>query len=353
MHGELPVLLPCHGASKRGVHAEDVAEELAARGLAEVVDDIEAVVAAARAGRVALALDGCAASCQARLLDARSVKTLRSLNLTTPDGAEELSHVETVEELEAASGPVKRVRPQAPHSDAGPDGPRRAHSLDDYLLALDALTSPVGVCGALVDAPTLAAHVAQRLGVARPTAGEMLARLEEAGYVQRGAHKEVLLTPHGRAAADDTLRRHRILECFAASTLGYSVADSYERAREVAPGFDDEAVDRLWVSLGRPSRCPHGWPTDPALARRESRDLLALAAAPADAAVVVERLEESSRERLEAIAHAGLAVGTEVSRVAVNPSAELVELVVDGSRRLIGVGLAMSVFVRPAMAAAA
>ena len=185
---------------------------------------------------------------------------------------------------------------------------RRTRS-DDYLLALDSLTSPVVECGAVADAPTVAAHVAQVLGVSRPAAGEMLGRLEDAGFVSRGAHKDVLLTHDGRAAADWALRRQRILECFAVQTLGYGIGECYERAREIAEGFTDESLDRMWVVLERPDRCPHGWPVDAEQGRHESRGLLALSSAGAIAAVEVERVDETSRERLAMLLESGISPG--------------------------------------------
>lgn len=50
----VPVLLPCHGVAANGARVEGVARDLESRGLAEVIDDIEQVVAATRAGREVL-----------------------------------------------------------------------------------------------------------------------------------------------------------------------------------------------------------------------------------------------------------------------------------------------------------
>lgn len=336
---DVPVLLPCHGTAASGARAEDVARDLQGRGLAEVVEDIEQVVAATRAGREVLALDGCAASCQARLLDAHGLRTLRGLNLSEP-----LDEPDSVDALEAAAAPVRRTRRPpgvAPHT-AG----RRNHTLDDYLLAVDALTSPVVECGAVADAPTLTAHVAQILGVSRAAAGEMVARLEEEGLVQRAAHKDVLLTAEGRVAADRVLRAQRILECFVVTTLGYEVADCHDRARELAPGFGAEALDRVWEALGRPDRCPHGRPIDAEEARRSARELLALAAVKPGGEVTVDRLEEGNRERLQALADAGVRPGRVLADVSVNAAAGMVSFTVDGRDRAISSSLAGSVLVR-------
>ncbi|HUK45106.1 MAG TPA: iron dependent repressor, metal binding and dimerization domain protein [Gaiellaceae bacterium] len=345
----VPILLPCHGGSAQGVRADDVAAALETSGLAELVGDIEAIVAAAREGREVIALDGCSASCQARLLDAREVKTLRTLNLTDgPQSGEEVARSSSVEELEAASGPVKRSR-RAMMVLPGELSSRSTHSHEDYLLALDMLTSPVVECGALVDAPTFAAHVAHMLGVSRPAAGEMLGRLADAGYIRRGPHKDVLFTPEGRTAADAALRKQRILERFAFDTLGYGLDECYEQARGIAPSFTGDAPERVWAALGRPDRCPHGWPTDPERARQEARGLVSLAAAPPSTPVKVERVDETSRDRLRALLDSGVSPGGQLADVTVNEAAELVTFAGRGGRRSsISLALAGAVLVRAA-----
>jgi DtxR family Mn-dependent transcriptional regulator len=229
---------------------------------------------------------------------------------------------------------------------------RRSHSHEDYLLALDTLTSPVVECGAIVDSPTLAAHVAQILGISRPAAGETLARLEEEGFIRRGVHKDVLLTVPGRREADRILRKQRILECFAVETLGYPVDECFERAREISAGFDDDTLGRVWAALGRPVRCPHGWPVDPARSRIETRGLFALSAAHPEADVRVERLDEMSGERLRALLDAGIEPGRCLSAVSVNPAAGMVRFATATANepKAISLVLAGSVLVRAAAA---
>jgi hypothetical protein len=236
-----------------GVRVGDAAREMEGRGLVDVVDDLDAIMAAARTGRAIVALDGCAAGCQARWLDAQGVRSTSTLKLE-PAGAGGPG---------TAAMPQRRARPLPPV--APPAHPNRTNSLDDYLLAVDALTAPVVACGAVVDAPTLAAHVAQILGVSRPAAGEMIGRLEKEGLVFRGERKEVLLTPSGRTAADVLLRRQRILEHFVVETLGYDLADCHEEARGLAPGFDETPSS----GSGSRSKNPTAVPMDVRSTRRK------------------------------------------------------------------------------------
>ena len=135
----------------------------------------------------------------------------------------------------------------------------------------------------------------------------MLGRLEDAGYVRRGAYKDLLLTAEGRAAADRALRKQRILECFASTRSATGSTSATSRRGRSPPGSTPTPLERVWNALGRPASCPHGWPLDSERARHESRGLLALGAVPPATPVSVERLDESNRDRLRALLDSGIA----------------------------------------------
>ena len=338
--------LPCHGATADGIAGDSVADRLAERGVVELVEDVERLVAAARDGCEVIALDACATGCQARLLDASGVPSLRAVNLSDPRlGVDEVASAGSASELGAAASAVTHKRPSPPTGESGAS-PLSSHTLEDYLLAVDALTSPVGTCGVLVDAPTLAAHVAHLLGVTRVSAGAMLVRLEDAGLVHRSAHKDVLLTVEGRAVADAELAKQRVLECFVSQTLGYELHECHDRARQIAAGFDEQAVDRVRQAIGDPERCPHGWPIDADEARRDASGLVALSTVHAGCAAQVERLEETHRERLRVLCDSGIAPGSRLRDVVVNEAAELVTFAIGESTGVVSTRLAASALVR-------
>jgi len=199
------------------------------------------------------------------------------------------------------------------HGRPEPQRDGRAHTVDDYLLAIDAATSRVVECGAIVtEAPTLASHVSDELGVTRVSAGEMLRKLESGGLVHRGAGKELLLTAAGRSRADEAVRRQRLLEVLATDVLGYEPAECREPARALRSAFDDDAISRLEQRLGFPDRCPHGCPVDAARARQEALLLRALSSlSPGDRARV-SWLRESDAATLLTLAGHGIHPGIEL-----------------------------------------
>src|SRR5205823_13010148 len=93
--------------------------------------------------------------------------------------------------------------------------------------------------------PTLAKRVAEMLGVSRASAGEMLKRLEGEGLVERGEHKEAILTPSGRERAERVVRRHRLVERLLTDFMGYTAAEAHVYADEIGESFTDDMIERI------------------------------------------------------------------------------------------------------------
>src|SRR3954454_18060272 len=140
---------------------------------------------------------------------------------------------------------------------------QQGHSIDEYLETIYFLAFPIGEYQTSVPgSPTLASRVAEMLGVSRASAGEMLKRREAEGLVERGERKEAILTEAGRARAERVVRKHRIIERFLTDFMGYTAAESHVHADEMGDTFSDDMIARIEERLGRPDRCPHGWPVD-------------------------------------------------------------------------------------------
>src|SRR5881398_3118370 len=165
----------------------------------------------------------------------------------------------------------------------------QGHSVDEYLETIYFLAFPIGEYRPLSGgSPTLASRVAEMLGVSRASAGEMLKRLERDGLIERGEHKEALLTATGRKRAERVVRKHRIIERLLTDFMGYTAAEAHVQADLLGDTFTDEMVERL----GRPDRCPHGWPVDPAVEQAENQDLAALSELGAGTRATIVRLAE-------------------------------------------------------------
>jgi len=227
--------------------------------------------------------------------------------------------------------------------------PAAGHSVDEYLETIYFLAFPIGEYtphGA--GSPPLASRVAEMLHVSRASAGEMLKRLEAEGLIERGTKKEALLTESGRERAERVVRKHRIIERLLTDFMGYTAYESHERADELGDTFDDEMIERIDDKLGRPQRCPHGWPVDPDVEQAENAELTPLASLSAGTRATIVRLAEHDGDLLHWFYDQGLAPGAEIQLESAEPAAGQFTVRLNGSTRAVGEKAAAGLFVRRA-----
>jgi DtxR family Mn-dependent transcriptional regulator len=226
--------------------------------------------------------------------------------------------------------------------------PAAGHSVDEYLETIYFLAYPIGEYTPRgVGSPPLASRVAEMLQVSRASAGEMLKRLEAEGLIERGPRKEVLLTETGLERAERVVRKHRIIERLLTDFMGYTGYEAHERADELGDTFDDEMVARMHEKLGRPERCPHGWPVDPDIEQAENAELTPLATLSAGAGATIVRLAEHDGELLHWFYDQELVPGTELVVEKANPAADQFVVRVGADKRAISEKAAAGLFVRP------
>jgi DtxR family Mn-dependent transcriptional regulator len=224
----------------------------------------------------------------------------------------------------------------------------QGHTTDDYLETIYFLAFPIGEYRPAGSSTlTLASRVAEMLGVSRASAGEMLKRLEADGLIERGERKEALLTPSGRERAERVVRRHRIIERLLTDFMGYTGAEAHVHADELGHTFSDEMVDRIEERLGRPDRCPHGWPIDPEFEQAENRELSPLSELPPGATATIVRLAEHDGDLLHWFYDQDLVPGREIEVRAAQPEAGQFTVKLNGGERAIGEKAAAGLFVRP------
>jgi DtxR family transcriptional regulator, Mn-dependent transcriptional regulator len=224
----------------------------------------------------------------------------------------------------------------------------QGHSVDEYLETIYFLAFPIGEYRPATGSSAIASRVAEMLGVSRASAGEMLKRLEAEGLVERGEQKEAILTDAGIERAQRVVRKHRLIERFLTDFMGYTAAESHVHADELGDTFSEDMVERIDERLGRPERCPHGWPVDPSVEQAENRDLVALAeVAPGGKAEIV-RLAEHDGDLLHWFYEEGLIPGTHVEIRESHPAAGELKVTVNGGERAIAEKAAQGLYVRPA-----
>ena len=225
----------------------------------------------------------------------------------------------------------------------------QGHSVDEYLETIYFLAFPISEYRPMTSgtSPTLAARVAEMLGVSRASAGEMLKRLESEGLISRGENKEAILTEAGRERAERVVRKHRLIERLLTDFMDYTAAEAHVHADELGDSFSDDMVERMARKLGNPQRCPHGWPVDPAFEQRENEELKALAELEEGQKATIVRLAEHDGDLLHWFYDQGFEPGTTLELTASEPAAGQFRVKLDGREETIADKAAAGLFVRP------
>ncbi|MDV6014324.1 metal-dependent transcriptional regulator [Haloechinothrix sp. LS1_15] len=129
---------------------------------------------------------------------------------------------------------------------------RRSSSIEDYVRVIYGLAER----GEEVTNTSLAA----RLSVSPSSASGMVTKLSQQGLVAHVPYRGIGLTAEGYALARSVLRRHRLIESFLVSELGYTWDEVHTEADALEHAVSDRLVDRIAAKLGNPQRDPHGDP---------------------------------------------------------------------------------------------
>jgi DtxR family Mn-dependent transcriptional regulator len=98
--------------------------------------------------------------------------------------------------------------------------------------------------------------VADHLGIAAPSALEMLKKLEKEGLVNYKMRQGIELTDKGREIARRIIRAHRLTEVLMKETLKTDIHE--ETVCGMEHHMDEEFMDALCTLLKHPPKCPHG-----------------------------------------------------------------------------------------------
>jgi DtxR family Mn-dependent transcriptional regulator len=179
--------------------------------------------------------------------------------------------------------------------------------VEDYLKSIYHLTSQGGFA--------TTSDIAAMLEIAPPSVSGMMKRLSETGLIEHVPYRGVQLTPQGRRAALQMIRRHRILEVYLTQQLGYDWGDVHDEAERLEHAVSEKLIDRMSGALGDPRYDPHGAPIPTAAGEIEEAELITLADARVGAELALRQVGDEDPARLRYLAEQGLLPGTRMAVV--------------------------------------
>lgn len=102
--------------------------------------------------------------------------------------------------------------------------------------------------------------LADRFGTTQANVSKTVKRLADQGLVEYHPYRPVLLTARGSELALAMVRRHRLVETFLVTTLGYGWNEVHDEAERLEHAVSDTMIDRIDQLLGHPEADPHGDP---------------------------------------------------------------------------------------------
>jgi DtxR family Mn-dependent transcriptional regulator len=157
--------------------------------------------------------------------------------------------------------------------------------------------------------------LAERMGVSASTVSEAVRKLADQGLVEHARYGSITLTEVGRKAAIAMVRRHRLIETFLVSELGYSWDEVHDEAEVLEHAVSETMVQRIDAKLGHPDRDPHGDPipsVDGAVPALPARQLSRFQAGESGR---VARISDSDPAMLRYFDTVGIALDTPITVV--------------------------------------
>jgi DtxR family transcriptional regulator, Mn-dependent transcriptional regulator len=187
--------------------------------------------------------------------------------------------------------------------------------------------------------------LADSLGIKAPSVTDMARRMVEAGLINYKKYHGVTLTEQGRTIALQVLRRHRLIELYLVSELGYDLHEVHDEAENLEHAVSDRFIEALAIKLGNPEIDPHGDPIPTADGSIIDRDLVPLSALPLHCPAVVARLTAEDTMMLQYVLDRGLHLNTPLQVIEKEPFDGPLTIEIDGMRRIIGHNIGETVLV--------
>jgi DtxR family Mn-dependent transcriptional regulator len=209
--------------------------------------------------------------------------------------------------------------------------------VEDYLKVIFELEATEGSAGTN--------EIAGALGIAAASVSGMIRRLAEQGWIAHERYRGVRLTRAGKRAALKTIRRHRVIEAYLTTALGYPWDRVHDEAERLEHAASDELIDRMAAAIGEPSTDPHGAPIPTREGTITEERLASLATVPVGKRVRIQRVGDRDAEQLRYLAEIGITPGRQVEVVARAPFDGPIDLRIGRVVRSIGPALARQIAV--------
>lgn len=182
--------------------------------------------------------------------------------------------------------------------------------------------------------------LAEVMRVSPPAVTRMVQRLKEAGYLEHEPYRGITLTPAGEREALLSIRRHRLVERFLVDVMAFGWHEVHNEADQLGAVVSDTVIQRMSALAGHPRRCPHGEPIPTAEGIMPRVVDYPLNEIQPGSQQVISRVTTHDTDKLAYLGTMELKPGTVFTLVERAPFNGPLQLMVNGSSKVIGYELA-------------
>lgn len=182
------------------------------------------------------------------------------------------------------------------------------------------------------DAPVTASVVAKRVGVRLSSASDAIRKLTEQGLIEHSLYGDVKLSTEGERLALEVVRRHRLIETFLVTVLGYTWDQVHDEAEKLEHSISDFMTSRIDSFLGFPDRDPHGDPIPSAEGTYVRPRAFPLSLMLSHRRLRVERISDDNPQLLQFFANQGILFGSILEVVPAPHFSDTIEVHVEGEQ---------------------
>ncbi len=159
--------------------------------------------------------------------------------------------------------------------------------------------------------------LATRLETKASSVTDMVQKLAEKNLLHYRKYQGAKLTPGGKAAAIQIVRKHRLWEVFLHEKLGFAWDEVHDIAEQLEHIKSEELILRLERFLGHPKYDPHGDPIPDPDGRIQARRSMPVSEMKPGMEGVITGVRDSSSSFLQYLDKQQLVLGTRISVVEV------------------------------------
>ncbi|MDC9722063.1 MAG: metal-dependent transcriptional regulator [Urechidicola sp.] len=154
-------------------------------------------------------------------------------------------------------------------------------------------------------------ELAKNMNVSKPTANNMIKKMQEKGWVLYDKYKPIKITVKGNKLGALIVRKHRLTEMFLAQVMGFGWEEVHDIAEEIEHIQPTIFFDRMDEILGFPTIDPHGSPIPDKNGKVRKPDYLNLTSINEGQKVKLCGLTKSSKDLLLYLNKKKIKLGTE------------------------------------------